>query len=181
MSKKKKKYEERLRSQLEGPDIESLDLLKLELHWLGHDELVRDWGELQAEAELDLEETQSALDLKKADVEFKLRKSDPEHHGFEKWTEGAIKCLLIKNEKVQDYEKRVRIRKHKVRLLKGVMKRLDNRKRALEKLVDLHGQQYFAVPRSPASDSDFETDARKKRSRKPVPKDSLTKKSRRSQ
>jgi hypothetical protein len=44
--------------------------------------------------------------------------------------------------------------KHQVDLLQAVVTSLDHRKRALESLVSLHGQDYFSSPRADSSNQE---------------------------
>jgi hypothetical protein len=60
--------------------------------------------------------------------------------------------------------------RHKASVLKVAVTALDQRKKALEKLVDLHGQDYFSTPRAKGENrekmEELETSLRRKRTQK---------------
>lgn len=139
-----------------------IDLNELETHWQDHPRLVMQYSTELADARLDLEEDEAELEAVRARADFTVRK-DPQKFGQEKLTEPAIKGIVSKNKAVRDCEARCRKARHKVNMLSGILRTLDHRKRALENLVKLHGQNYFSVP---YTDSKSKAEYLKKRSRR---------------
>ena len=82
------------------------------------------------------------LDILKAQLENDIR-SNPQKHGITKLTEGAITNVVTLN---AEYQKAVRLRDRARRdndLVSSAVKALEWKGRSLERLVQLHGQNYF--------------------------------------
>ena len=100
-----------------------------------------------ADTKKDLAEEKAELDVVKAEEELKIR-TDPIEFGLkEKPTETSIKTVLVLNERIREHESIIRGLQHSVDILAGAVTAIDQRKRMLEKMVDLHGQQYYATPK----------------------------------
>jgi len=100
-----------------------------------------------ADARLALDEAESAFDVTKAELSLMIR-DFPKKFGLgDKVTEGSVNAVLSSHESCQKAQRKIHRCKHNVELLSSMVKALDHRKRALEKLVDLHGQNYFSSPR----------------------------------
>jgi len=100
-----------------------------------------------ADAKMKLDEAEREFDLTKADLSLSIRDFPGKFGLGEKVTEGAIAAATIMQERYQAAQRNVNSCRHAVQLMQGVVTALDHRKRALEKLVDLHGQEYFSSPR----------------------------------
>ena len=143
-TKKKKK---------ELPEILPIDLNNLEIEWVDQPQLCSAYCDALAQAELDHDELKSEIELAAAEVELVIRSTDPSKYGLEKYTEGAIKSIIISTGEYRILERKLQKLTHIVRLLKGNIKTIDQRLKALGKLVDLHGQEYFSVPRVSSQES----------------------------
>jgi len=127
-------------------DIFELDLLTLDTLWLEQPQLVAQHGRELANAKDKLERSKAGLDVARAEVENMIT-ADPEKFGLAKTTVSAINAAVEVHPDITSARDRLFKNKHKVDLLQALMTALDHRKRALEGLVSLHGQQYFASPR----------------------------------
>jgi hypothetical protein len=125
-----------------------IDLDRLEKEWVGQPLLIYDYMRQKADAGLELDRAKGNLDLVEAELDRKVRLS-PEKYGLpEKPTEGGIKAAIKKRQSYQDALTDVMELRHKQDVLAAAVAALDHRKRALQGLVDLHGQGYFATPKA---------------------------------
>jgi hypothetical protein len=155
MSTKKKKIlaEERLQ---ESELIFDIDKNLLDDEWLNQPKLYYDWA-LQLEvARLELDNAKAEFDVAQSEIDLDIR-TNPENYGElpeeavnkGKITEKMVAAVLIMQMGYKDAQQTVFEAKHRVGILQAAVAALDQRKKALEKLVDLHGQKYFATPRAP--------------------------------
>ena len=102
-----------------------------------------------ADARLELDEAESRFDVVKADLSLAIRGNPKKYKlGDEiKITEASIDATITTHPKYVEAQGEVNVAKHAVAILQAVATALDHRKRALEKMVDLHGQNYFSSPR----------------------------------
>ena len=108
--------------------------------------LAKRWLTKLAQAQFELDEAETSLKLMEAKLATRIRAA-PENFGLSKVTDQAIKETIPLQAKYQRAVAAVNQAKHNVGVLKAMQTALDHRKRSLEKLVDLHGQHYFASPR----------------------------------
>jgi len=88
------------------------------------------------------------LDVITADMSNKIR-LDPDAYGVQKITETSIvTAVKASAEYIEAYEKWVESKKE-AELLSQAVVAMEQRKRMIEILVTLHGQQYFAGPSVP--------------------------------
>jgi len=92
------------------------------------------------------------VDKRLDDAERELKVIDAELYnqirkGKEKLTEAAIKSQINLNKKHRRQEDIISKRRYKYKLYQHLVASLDQRKRMIEKAVDLHGQRYFATPK----------------------------------
>jgi hypothetical protein len=123
----------------------AIDEMALNKEWLGQADLYYSYASQLAEARLALDEAKREADVIEADLSLQIRE-DPEQFDCPKVTESAIKEVVKLQEEFQDSRVSVNDAQHKVNLLQAAVTALDHRKRALEKLVDLHGTNYFSEP-----------------------------------
>lgn len=129
-------------------DLEALDetcLTQSEIFWK--------WSERAREARSHMERREQALEVTKAEVEGKIRKN-PSKYGVEPGprggvTEGAISNAIALNSEVAKATLRYMNARNTSAMLQNAVSALDYKKRSLEGLITLHGQQYFAGPKEP--------------------------------
>lgn len=100
-----------------------------------------------ADARLELDEAEAEFDVTKADLSLSIRDRPGKFGLGDKVTEAGIAAVLTQQQEYIDAQAKINKCKHNVAILQAVVTALDHRKRALEKLVDLHGQDYFSTPR----------------------------------
>ena len=97
------------------------------------------WAEELEMADKRLDDAERELKAIDAKLDMAIREK-------EKLTETAIKSKITIHPKHIKQEEIISKRRYKVKLLRHFVTALDQRKRMLEKAVDLHGQKYFATP-----------------------------------
>ena len=146
---------------IEDSDFLDIDKNLLDDEWLGQPKLYFRWAVQLEDAKEDLDEAKRTLDVEKteferakASIDLDIRKK-PDEYKLPKVTDKSILAVMLLQSEYQDaqeeffvVQKEVDVAKHRVGILQAAVTSLDHRKKALEKLVDLHGQKYFASPRA---------------------------------
>lgn len=123
-----------------------LNLGTLEEDFLSQTRRMQRATDKQAEAKKDLAEAEAEFKAVAAELKNKIR-SHPKKYGADKATEGAINELVILQPEYQEAQQQVIEAQYLVDLLGGEIRTLDDRRRTIEGLIQLHGQGYFAKPK----------------------------------
>jgi len=124
-----------------------IDLGQLEQEWLKQPRLYEKYATKLAEAKAELVSVEAQFDVTEAEIKLEIRKR-PKKFGYaDKPTEAVVKELLVSDLRYQKALKRVNDAKHTVDILVATVNTLEHRKRTLENLVTLHGQNYFSKPK----------------------------------
>ena len=102
-----------------------------------------------ADAREELEYAKAKLDIVHAEVYASLLRA-PEEYGLTKTTEASLKQAIVCQPEYKAAHDDMVQAKHAADVLDAAVKALEQRKRALEKLVDLHLSDYYSAPRSTA-------------------------------
>jgi hypothetical protein len=124
-----------------------IDEYRLDKEWVGQPNQRKVWGEKHADALLEVDEAKSALEVTKAQIDKAIREN-PERFGLKKITETVVANTILTDLECQEVMKRLNEARHKARIIEAAVEALEHRKRALEKLVDLQGRDYFSEPRA---------------------------------
>ena len=125
-----------------------IDDSALDVEWLEQSMLMMRYSTYEADKEREKDLAKEALDLVKADLDRNIREN-PDKYGIAKPTETAISNTIISQEEYKEaYHKFLDIQ-YEYNIAKSATRAVAQRKDALENLVRLHGQQYFAGPRVP--------------------------------
>ena len=138
-----------------------IDESALDVEWLSQASLMLKYTRHQASTAKDEELAKEELDLVKAELDKEIR-SEPEKFKIEKITEGAITSAILTSKRYKEISQRCIDAKFENNVAKGAVRSFEQRKDALENLVRLHGQQYFAGPKVPR-DLAWEVEERQKR------------------
>jgi len=128
-------------------DMFDLDLNTLDRHWLEQAKLVFNYGNKLAEAKEALERAKAAHEVRRAETMSDIV-TNPEKYELKKTTADVIKSTIDIHPNVMTAQKLIQSSKYEVDICQVMMSALDHRKAALENLVKLHGQQYFATPQT---------------------------------
>ena len=93
----------------------------------------------RAKLAVELAENGLALDIR----------SNPDKYGLTKTTEGAIMATVKTQREYLDAVTEHVDARHELSLLEAAVTAMEQRKRMIEVLITLHGQQYFAGPSAP--------------------------------
>ena len=126
----------------------SIDESALDVEWLQQAELTMKYCQLEAKAEREYEDAKENLDIVEAKLDEKIR-SNPDKFNLQKSTEGEINNTIKRTKKYQRAKKKVAQAKYQYNMAKSAVRAIYSKKDALENLVRLHGQQYFAGPSTP--------------------------------
>lgn len=129
-----------------------IDENALDREWIAQPILFYQYAERLADARLELDEAKANFDLVGAECDYAVR-SNPQVYDLDKVTERAVEKAVINQEEFQAAQRKVQKAKHKVDVLQAFVTALDHRKRALEKLVDLFGMNYYAKPEAGTAES----------------------------
>ncbi len=128
-------------------DFFDIDINRLDEEWVNQPKIFFKYAAELADARRRVEEAKAELDIVKAVADKDIRQ-EPASFGLpDKITETLISNTVIQHPKYQEALKKYQIKKHKADILQAAVSALDHRKSALERLVSLHGQSYFASPK----------------------------------
>lgn len=130
------------------PDRDALDE-----EWVRQPELYHQYAVDLADARLDLEEKKNKLEVIRAELDKDIRTS-PEDYELQKITETAISATILTQSRYTKGLERVNKARHRVDVLTAAVTALDHKKKALENLVYLHGQDYFSSPKAKGENSE---------------------------
>ncbi len=137
----------------DGPRLQ-IDEHRLDEEWTGQPKLYYKWAAEHAEAILAVDTAKTTVDLVKAELDQEIR-ANPEKYGISKITETVVTTTILGDPEYQAAMKKVNVARYEVNIVAAAVVALEHRKRALEKLVDLHGRNYFSEPK--ASEQSRET------------------------
>lgn len=126
----------------------TIDPDALDTEWLVQPSLFMKYAEACADARLVMDREKEALDVIRAGVDNDVR-SNPAAYGVDKLTETRVAGLVIQSTPYKEATDRYLQAKHDFEVLSATVRAFDNRKAALENLVRLQGQGYFAGPQVP--------------------------------
>lgn len=146
----------------------SIDDSALDVEWLAQSSLTFKYCKIEADARRNLDDAKAKLDIIKAELDQDIR-ANPDAFGLPKITEGAIGNAISASKKCKDAEEAVRDASYELNMAQAAVRSIYAKKDALENLVRLHGQQYFAGPSVPRDLSkEWEASNRQKNSNKKV-------------
>jgi hypothetical protein len=125
-----------------------IDEQSLDVEWLNQPSLVIQYARISAQAELDMDQAKEKLDLVKAELDNEIR-TNPEKFEIAKITEAVVTNTILTQKKYKVAMEEFLQAKFEAKVAIGASRAVDHRKSALENLVKLHGQQYFAGPMIP--------------------------------
>lgn len=123
-----------------------LDKYRLDKELVNQPDYYAEWAEKLADARADLEDAKTQLEFNEAKLSLDIRRNPLKFDLGNSPTEGAIKAVIKVSKRYQEANDKVKKIQHLVGILSGYVTSLDHRKKALEKLVDLQGRDYYATP-----------------------------------
>jgi len=126
----------------------SIDDSSLDVEWLAQARLTFKYCQLEADARKAMDDTKSQLDIVEAELDKEIR-NNPEAFDLPKITESAIKSAILVNENYINAKDEYAQAQYELNMAQAAVRSIYAKKDALENLVRLHGQQYFAGPSVP--------------------------------
>lgn len=123
----------------------SIDPLRLDRECLKQANAYFDVAKDLAEARRTYDALQSELQVLKADLDLAIRK-DPAKYDLDKVTESTVASAVTVAKEVVELNQEIRAARYEMDVLTGALEAMQHRKRALEKLVDLHLSNYYSEP-----------------------------------
>lgn len=125
-----------------------IDPEQLDVECLRQAELFFKWSERACRAREHLEKQKLRLEILEADLLHRCRRK-PQRFGLTKSTEGAIAAAVRRSPEYMDASDDLLKAKNDSAILDRAVATMEMKKRMLESLIQLHGQQYFAGPTTP--------------------------------
>jgi len=126
----------------------SIDESALDVEWLDQPQLMFKYARHCAELEKLSDEAKDKLEFVGAEIEKDIR-SNPDKYGLAKITDAVVASTIVLQKRYKDALEEYNKAKFDAKVAGGAVRSFDQRKTALEKLVQLNGQQYFAGPTVP--------------------------------
>jgi hypothetical protein len=134
-----------------GLDI-VIDEQALDVEWLNQPQRMGEYCRLTAEARRTMDLAAENLEFVKATIERAIR-ADPDRYGVKPGvrgiTEASIDAAVIIHDEYKIASRQLIDARYEHDVAVGAVRAFDQRKAALENLVRLHGQNYFAGPSVP--------------------------------
>ena len=125
-----------------------IDCSQLDIEWLEQSRLTLMYTKHQAQTQKEEEVAKEDLEFVSAELDKEIR-NNPAKFKIEKITESVIRNTILLSEEYKKVNVEYTASKFENNIAKGACRAIDTKKVALENLVRLNGQQYFAGPRSP--------------------------------
>ena len=126
----------------------TIDPDSLDTEWLDQPRLMLRYASHASKLKMEVERAKEKLDIIRADLDKKIRVA-PEEFGIVKLTESVITSTIITQVKFKAGNEAFLEVAYEANMAQGALRALEGKKTALENLVKLHGQQYFAGPSVP--------------------------------
>lgn len=126
----------------------TIDGEALDQEWLRHPVLMLKYAQHSAKMQHKLEAAKQALDIAKSEAD-KMIRTDPESYEILKVTEASVANAIINEDGYKSAYEDYLSTKYEADMARAAVNAFEHRKSALENLVKLYGQQYFAGPSAP--------------------------------
>lgn len=138
-----------------------IDPEALDVEWLHQAELMIKYTRHAAKARMEVDQSKQALDIIRAGLDKDIREL-PDQYGIVKVTDKVVEATIITLMEYQEAFQEYLDAKYEADMASGAVQSFQQRKDALQELVRLHGQSYFAGPSIPR-DLAWEVEAFKKK------------------
>ena len=120
----------------------------LDIEWVRQASTFMKYAMEQAGAHAKLDAAKERLDVKVAGLGLKIR-SSPATYGLDKITEASVQAVTLLDAGCAKVREEVAVAQYEHEVMVAAVRALDQKKSALENLVRLQGQNYFAGPSVP--------------------------------
>jgi len=126
----------------------SIDDSALDVEWLRQPELMMKYTQLEAQGQQEYEQAELNYKITRAEMDKKVR-DNPDAYNLSKTTETAIQAAVRTTPEYKEAKDRMIDAQYDWNMAKAAVRSMYAKKEALENLVRLHGQLYFAGPSVP--------------------------------
>jgi len=126
----------------------NIDETALDVEWLEQPNLMLKYTRNEADALKQVDLIKEKLGYIKSELDKQIRE-DPEKFGIAKITETVILNTIQMQDEYKDVMEELIEAQYECNIAKGATKAVQQRKDALQSLVTLYGQNYFAGPKVP--------------------------------
>ena len=130
-------------------DIE-IDPDQLDVEWLQQPELMLKYTKMEGKAKRRVEHAKENLNIVEAELYQEIC-NNPERFDLPKTTESAIAGAIKLNDHYKEAKEALTQAEYELNMNSAAVRSLYGKKEALENLVHLFGQQYFAGPKAPGN------------------------------
>ncbi|MFA5401667.1 MAG: hypothetical protein WC359_14550 [Dehalococcoidia bacterium] len=120
----------------------------LDIEWARQAATFGEYCMEQAGTRAKLDAIKERLDVKVAGLGLKIR-SNPAQYGLEKITEAGVQAVILLDAECAKLREEIAVAQYELEVMSAAVRALDQKKSALENLVRLQGQNYFAGPSVP--------------------------------
>ncbi len=150
-------------------DFFDIDINRLDEEWINQPKIFFKYASKLANAHRRESQARAEREIVKAEIDLKVRENLKRFKIDKvKLTEAVILGVVFRQLAYKEAQKERLRRKHKTDILQAAVNALNHRRSALERLVSLHGQNYFSTPKAIDTNSkpmveDIENKNKKKR------------------
>lgn len=126
----------------------TIDENALDIEWLEQAKLTLKYSAIKAKASFAVDEAKANIDMVKAELDKEIR-NNPDDFEIPKVTESAIQAAIAVHPDFKEAQKEYHDAQYEYNMAWGAVNAIQDKKAALENLVRLHGQNYFAGPAVP--------------------------------
>lgn len=120
----------------------------LDTEWLEQAPLMMKYTQHEARCRRQLEQAKTEVSIVEAELDKEIR-SNPDKFDLPKITETAIKSAIQTDKDFLEAQENLREAEYELNMASAAVRSIYGKKDALENLVRLFGQQYFAGPKVP--------------------------------
>lgn len=132
------------------------------------------WAKRAVFAHKQMDRLKLKLDVLTSTLSNKIR-LNPDTYGIDRVTEGAIDCAVKTSGEYLEIYEQVTESRYECSLLDKAVDALEQRKRMIECLITLHGQEYFAGPVTPRNLTKIWKDMKEHRTKSVIRKTKIRK------
>jgi hypothetical protein len=126
-----------------------IDESSLDVEWLNQPLMMFRYTRERAKAEKEVSRLKRKLKVTAATLDKDIRTNPSDYKITVKLTEEVVKNAVLCDEEYQEIELELIEANYELSMIEGAVESIKQRKDALQDLVRLHGQQYFAGPSVP--------------------------------
>jgi hypothetical protein len=130
-------------------EIIQIDEDDLGTEWAAQPGLMYRWSVKEADARHRHAQLKARLDLTAAELGLAMRLTPADYNLPPKPSNDLVKEAVIANEDFQRWLKKLNEAKHELDVFAAAVFAVEHKKKALEKMVELHSTNYYSEPRVP--------------------------------